>query len=73
MHDVQRSGRGRGLRKGPEKRMNEAFPGLKAFGINADQWMTAAQDEGRWCRKAEQWVARFMAKWIAVEKVRARL
>ena len=27
---------------------------LKAFGINADQWTTAAQDEGEWRRTAEQ-------------------
>ena len=40
---------------------------LRAFGINADQWMTAAQDEGEWRRTAE----RFMAKWIAAEKAKA--
>ena len=27
---------------------------LKAFGINADQWTTAAQDKGGWHRMAEQ-------------------
>ena len=27
---------------------------LRAFGINADQWMTAAQDEGEWRRTVEQ-------------------
>ena len=27
---------------------------LKAFGINADQWMTAAQNEGGFRRTAEQ-------------------
>ena len=27
---------------------------LRAFGINADQWTTAAQDEGERCRTAEQ-------------------
>ena len=27
---------------------------LRAFGINADQWTTAAQDEGEWRRTAEQ-------------------
>ena len=27
---------------------------LRAFGINADQWATAAQDEGKWRRTAEQ-------------------
>ena len=42
---------------------------LRAFGINADQWTTAAQDEGEWRRAAEH----FMAKWIAVEKAKAGL
>ena len=27
---------------------------LRVFGINADQWTTAAQDEGEWRRTAEQ-------------------
>ena len=46
---------------------------VRAFGANADQWTTAAQDEGE-CRKtAEQGAERFMAKWIAAEKVRAAL
>ena len=27
---------------------------LRAFGINADQWTTVAQDEGEWRRTAEQ-------------------
>ena len=34
---------------------------LRAFGINADQWTTAAQDEGEWRRTAEQEAERFMA------------
>ena len=47
---------------------------LRAFGINADQWTTAAQDEGEWwCRTAEQGAEHFMAKWIAAEKAKARL
>ena len=41
---------------------------LRAFGINADQWTTAAQDEGEWRRTAEQGAEDFMAKWIAAEK-----
>ena len=41
---------------------------LKAFGINADQWTTAAQEEEEWRRTAKQWVEYFMAKWIAAEK-----
>ena len=46
---------------------------LRAFGINADQWTTAAQDEGKWCRTAEQGAERFMAKRIAAEEVRIGL
>ena len=46
---------------------------LRAFGINADQWTTAAQDEGEWRRTAEQRAEHFMARWIAVEKVGAGL
>ena len=50
------------------------FPNdLRAFGINADQWTTAAQDEAEWRKTAEQGAERFMAKWIAAEKVRAGL
>ena len=41
---------------------------LRAFGINADQWTTAAQDEGKWRRTAEQGAEHFMAKWIVAEK-----
>ena len=46
---------------------------LRAFGINTDQWTTAAQDEGEWRRTAEQGTGRFMAKWIVANKVRAGL
>ena len=46
---------------------------LRAFGINADQWTTAAQNEGGWRRTAEQGAEHFMAKWIAAEKARAGL
>ena len=46
---------------------------LRAFGINADQWTTAAQDWSKRRRTAEQGAERFMAKWIAAEKGRARL
>ena len=42
--------------------------GLRAFGINADQWRTAAQDEGEWRRTGEQGVEYFMAKLIAAKK-----
>ena len=42
MRDVRRNGGGRGLCGGPGKYGND----LRAFGITADQWTTAAQDEG---------------------------
>ena len=44
---------------------------LRAFGTNADQWTTAAQDEGGWRRTAEQGAEHFMAKWIVAEKTKA--
>ena len=34
----------------------------RAFGINADQWTTAAQDVGEWRRTAEQRAEHFMVK-----------
>ena len=46
---------------------------LRAFGINADQWATAAQDEGEWRKTAEQGAEHFMAKWIVAEKTKAGL
>ena len=46
---------------------------LRAFGINADQWTAAAQDEGEWRRTAEQGAEQFMAKWIAAAKARVGL
>ena len=46
---------------------------LRAFGINADQWTTAAQDEREWRRTGEQGAEHFMAKWIATAKARAGL
>ena len=46
---------------------------LRAFGINADQWTTAAQDKGEWRRTAEQGAEHFMAKSIAEEKAKSGL
>ena len=46
---------------------------LRAFGINADQWTTAAQDEGEYRRTAEQGAEHFMAKWIVAEKTEVGL
>ena len=46
---------------------------LIAFGINPDQWTTAAHDEGGRRRTAEQGAEHFMAKRNAVKKARAGL
>ena len=46
---------------------------LRAFGINANQCMTAAQEEGEWRRMAEQGAEHFMAKWIVAAKASAGL
>ena len=46
---------------------------LRALGINADHWTTAAQDEGEWHRTAEQGAEHSMAKWIAAIKNKAGL
>ena len=49
-----------------KERMGCFLDDLRGFGINADQWTTAAQDEGERRRMAEQGGERFMAKWIAL-------
>ena len=57
---------GAGCVGGQEKRWVGYFlDDLRAFGINADQLTTAAQDEGEWRRTAEHGAEHFMAKWIA--------
>ena len=72
--DVRRNCGGRGLCGGQGKRVDGCFlDDLRAFGINADQWTTAAQDEGEWRRTAEQGAEDFMAKWIVAEKPKAGL
>ena len=38
---------------------------FRAFGINAHQWTTAAQDEVGWRRTEDQGAKRFIAKWMA--------
>ena len=60
---------------GRKKWMGRFLDDLRAFGINADQWTTTAQDEWEWRRMAEQVVAGhfFMAKWIAAKNARAGL
>ena len=65
---------GAGCVGGQEKEWMGCFLGdLRAFGINADQWTTAAQDYGGWRRTADQGAEHFMAKWTAAEKPRAGL
>ena len=65
---------GAGCVGGQEKEWMGCFlDDLRAFGINADQWTTSAQDEGAWCKTAEQGAERFMSKWSAVEKARTGL
>ena len=74
MCDVRRVGEGRGLPGGQKKGwMGRFLDDLRAFDINADQWMTAAQYEGEWRRTTDQGALRFMAKWITADKVRAGL
>ena len=75
MRGARRMGGKRGLRGGSGKSVDGAFPErpFRTFGIKADQWPTAALDEGEWRRTAEQGAARFIAKWIAAEKARAGL
>ena len=66
--------RGAGCVRGQGKEWMGCFlDDLRAFGINADQWTTAAQDEGEWRKTAEQGAEHFMAKWIAAEEARAGL
>ena len=48
-------------------------PFVILYGINADQWTTAAQDEGEWRITVEQGAEHFMAKWIVAEKTKAGL
>ena len=42
--------------------VGRSLDGLRAFGINADQLTTAAQDKRKWRRTAEQGAERFMVK-----------
>ena len=65
---------GAGCVGGQEKEWMGCFlDDLRAFGINTDQWATAAQDEREWRRMAEQGTEYFMAKFIAAEKAKAGL
>ena len=70
MRDIRKIGEGRGLYGGLGKEWMGCFlDDLRSFDINAGQWITAAQDEGKWRRTAKH----FMAKWIAAEEARAGL
>ena len=63
-----------GCVEGQEKEWMGCFlDDFRAFGMNADQWTTTAQDEGGWRRTAERGAECFMAKWITAEKARAGL
>ena len=65
---------GAGYVGGQEKEWMRCFvDDLRDFGINADQWTNAAQDEGEWRKTAEQGAERLMAKWITTKKARAEL
>ena len=65
---------GAGCVGGLEKEWMGCFlDNLRAFDINADQWTTAAQDEGEWPRTADQGLEHFMVKWIAAGKAKAGL
>ena len=65
---------GAGCVGGQEKEWMGCFlDDLRALGINADEWTTAAQDEGEWRRTAEEGAEHFMAKMIATEEAGARL
>ena len=73
MRGVRKTGGGHGLHEGPKKKwMRCPLDDLRAFGINADQWTTAAQDQGEWGKTAGQGANRFMVKWIAAEEIRVR-
>ena len=68
VRDVRRIGGWRGLWGGQEQEWMGCFlDDLRAFGINANQWTTAAQDEGEWRRTAEQGAKHVMAECIAAE------
>ena len=75
VRDVRRIRGGRGLCGEPGKRvcMDCFLDDLRAFGIHADQWTTAAQDEEEWRRTAKQKTENFMAKLIPAEKAKAGL
>ena len=65
---------GAGCVGGQEKEWIGCFlDDLRPFGINADQWTTAAQDEGELHITAEREAEHFMAKLIVAEKAKTGL
>ena len=65
---------GAGCVGGQEKEwMGCLLDNLRAFGVNADEWTTAAQGKGEWRRTAAQGAEHFMAKRIVAEKTKAGL
>ena len=56
-----------------EEWMRCSLDDLRAFGINVDQLITSAQDEGECHKTAEQGAEHLMVKLIASEKVKAGL
>ena len=66
VYNIRRISGGADCVGGQEKEwMGSFLDDLRAFGINADQWTTAAQNEGEWRRTAEQEAGYFVAKWVA--------
>ena len=75
-HDVRRIGEGRGLCGGPGKRVDGGcfLDDLRTFGINADQWTTAAQPgRGGMAQNDRTRGGTFHGEMIAVERVKAGL
>ena len=75
VRNVRRPGGGRGLRRRPGKiKYGCLLDDLRAFGVNADLWTTASQDEGGGRKTTEHGAENFVAKKrIAATKVRARI
>ena len=65
VRDVRRIGGGAGCVGDHEKELGCFQDDFRAFGINADQRTTAAQDQGEWRRTAEQGTEHIMARWVA--------
>ena len=65
MRYVRRTIGGRGLHGGGGQKkewLGCFLDDLRAFGISADPWTTAAQDKGEWPKMVEQGAGRSMAK-----------